>query len=106
MRWNYKTILVIVIALLLTGSLAQAQKQSWNWNFKGGILLPGTVSVEGYDADTNLGWTANTVFDALVAEKLSMGGYFSYSGTTEAESGEDLSANILVVNLVKKLGKK
>jgi len=97
MRWNYKTILVIVIALLLTCSLAQAQKQSWNWNFKGGILLPGTVTVEGYDGDTNLGWIVNTAFDAMVAEKLSMGGYFFYSGTSEAESGEDLSANIMSI---------
>jgi len=97
MRWNYKTILIIVIALLLTCSLAQAQKQSWNWNFKGGILLPGTVTVEGYDGDTNLGWIVNTAFDAMVAEKLSMGGYFFYSGTSEAESGEDLSANIMTI---------
>jgi hypothetical protein len=98
MNRNYKSILVIVIALLLFGSLAQAQNQSWNWNFKGGILLPGTVTVEGFgDGDTNLGWIANTAFDALVAEKLSMGGYFSYAGTSEAESGEDLSANIMSI---------
>ena len=97
MRCNYKLILVIVIALLLTGSLVQAQKQSWNLNFKGGILLPGTVTVEGFDGDTNLGWIVNTAFDAMVAKKLSMGGYFFYSGTSEAESGEDLSANIMSI---------
>ena len=97
MRLNYKTILVICVALLLTGSLAQAQNQSWNWNFKGGIILPGTVTVEGYDADTELGWIVNTVFDAMVAEKLSMGGYFFYSGLTEAESGESNGANIMSI---------
>jgi hypothetical protein len=97
MRWNYKTILVIVIALLLTGSLVQAQEQSWNWNFKGGILFPGTITVEGFDADTEMGWTANTAFDAMVAEKFSMGGFFSYSGTTEAESGESYGANIMSI---------
>jgi len=98
MCWNHKTIFVIVIALLLSGSLVQAQNQSWNWNFKGGILLPGTVTVEGLgDGDTNMGWIVNTAFDALLAEKFSMGGYFSYAGTSEAESGEDLSANIMSI---------
>jgi hypothetical protein len=97
MRWNYRTILVIVITLVLFGSVAQAQKQSWNWNLKGGIMLPGTVSVEGFDADTELGWIVNTAFDAMVAEKLSMGGYFFYSGITEAESGESLGANVMSI---------
>jgi len=97
MRWNYKTILVILVALLLFGSVAQAQKQAWNWNIKGGIMLPGTVSIEGFDADTELGWIANTAFDAMVAEKLSMGVYFFYSGITEAETGESLSANLMSI---------
>jgi len=97
MRWNYKTILVILVALLLFGSVAQAQKQEWNWNIKGGIMLPGTVSIEGFDADTELGWIANTAFDAMVAEKLSMGVYFFYSGITEAETGESLSANLMSI---------
>ena len=97
MRWNYRTFLLIVIVVLISTSFVQAQKQSWNLNFKGGILLPGTVTVEGYDGDTNLGWIVNTAFDAMVAEKLSMGGYFFYSGTSEAETGEDLSANIMSI---------
>ena len=97
MRLNNRMILVIVIALLLSVSFVHAQKQSWNWNFKGGILLPGTVSVEGFDGDTNMGWIINTAFDAVVAEKFSMGGYLFYSGTSEAESGEDLSANIMSI---------
>lgn len=97
MRLNYKSILVIVLTVLLVSSLAHAQKQSWNWNFKGGIMLPGTVTIEGFDADTELGWIANTAFDAMVAEKLSMGGYFFYSGITEAETGESLGANVLSI---------
>jgi hypothetical protein len=97
MRWNYKTILVIVVALMLFGSVAQAQKQSWNLNFKGGIMLPGTVTIEGFDADTEMGWIVNTAFDAMVAEKLSMGGYFFYSGITEGETGESNSANIMSI---------
>ena len=97
MRWNYKLILVVV-AVLLSASFANAQKQSWNWNFKGGIILPGTVTIEGFgDVDTNMGWIINTAFDAMVAEKLSMGGYFFYSGISEAESGEDNGANVMTI---------
>jgi hypothetical protein len=97
MRWNYKSILVTIVIVMLFTSMSLAQKQSWNWNFKGGVLLPGTVTVEGIDGDTNLGWIFNTAIDAMVAEKLSMGGYFFYSGTSEAETGEDLSANIMSI---------
>ncbi|MCK4559513.1 MAG: hypothetical protein KAV45_06985 [Calditrichia bacterium] len=97
MRWNYRTILVIVIAVLLSSTFVHAQKQSWNLNFKGGIMLPGTITVDGYDGDTELGWIVNTAFDGMVAEKLSMGGYFFYSGISEAETGESLSANIMSI---------
>jgi hypothetical protein len=82
---------------MLTSSTLFAQDQSWNWNFKGGIMLPGTVTVDGYDGDTELGWIVNTAFDAMVAQKLSMGGYLFYSGVTEAETGESLGANVLSI---------
>jgi hypothetical protein len=97
MRWNYKSFLVIVMVILLCSSFAHAQKQGWNWNFKGGIMLPGTVTVEGFDADTELGWIANTAFDAVVAEKFTMGGYFFYAGITEGETGESESANVMSI---------
>jgi hypothetical protein len=84
----------MLLIFFVAASMGYAQKQSWNMNFKGGILMPGTVTIEGFDVDTELGWTANTAFDALLAEKFSMGGFFSYSGT-ESEGGE--SANILAI---------
>lgn len=94
----YKSALIAGIVLILFSATIQAQEQSWNWNFKGGIMLPGTVTIEGFgDADTELGWIVNTAFDALVAEKFSMGGYLFYSGITEAESGESYGANVLSI---------
>ena len=47
-----KKTIVTIIFVLFTASLVQAQSQSWNLNFKGGILLPGTITVQGYDGDT------------------------------------------------------
>jgi hypothetical protein len=90
---NTITVIAILLMLFLTTSAVQAQKQSWNMNFKGGLMLPGTVTVQGYDAGTDMGWIGNLAFDALVAEKLSMGGYFFYSGVTAEDT--DNSANIL-----------
>jgi hypothetical protein len=95
MQRKYNSFLIIITAVILSSSLVHAQEQTWNWNFKGGIMLPGTVTVEGYDADTELGWIANTAFDAMVAEKLSMGAYLFYSGITEAETGYSEEANVL-----------
>jgi len=93
MKKNAISVIAILLMVLVSTSAVQAQKQSWNMNIKGGIMLPGTVTVEGYDADTDMGWIGNLAFDALLAEKISMGGYFFYSGVTA--EGSDEGANIL-----------
>jgi len=93
---NGRFTVIILVVLFMTQILPlQAQSQSWNFNIKGGILLPGTVTIEGFDVDTDMGWIANAAFDALLAEKFSMGGYFFYAGTSPEESDE--SANIMSI---------
>ena len=88
--------LIIIFVLLSTFiSSGQAQNQEWNLNFKGGVLFPGTVSIEGFEVDTETGWIFNVAGDAMVAEKLSMGGYFFYAGTSEEISEE--TANIMSI---------
>ena len=93
MKKNVLSVMVILLLIFVSTTVVQAQKQSWNMNIKGGILLPGTVTVEGYDADLDMGWIANLAIDALLAEKVSMGGFVYYSGVTPEELDE--SANIL-----------
>ncbi len=93
MKKNVVSVIVILLMVLISTSAVQAQKQSWNMNIKGGIMLPGTVTVEGYDADTEMGWIGNLAFDALLAEKVSMGGFLFYAGITPEDLDE--SANIL-----------
>ena len=94
MRMKRNTQMISVIIIFITISIGHAQNQSWNMNFKGGVMLPGTVTIEGYDVDTEMGWIINTAYDAMVAEKFSMGGYLFYSGI-ESEGGEP--ANILAI---------
>jgi len=91
MKFFFTLLLITVVVFLIT----PAQAQNWNMNIKGGVMLPGTVSIEGFDVDTETGWIINTAYDAMVAEKLSMGGYFFYAGITEEESGE--GANIMTI---------
>jgi len=74
---NFITLLLITVVVF---SITSAQAQNWNMNIKGGVILPGTVSIEGNEVDTETGWIINTAYDALVAEKLSMGGYFFMPG--------------------------
>ena len=95
MRKGIFTVFTLVLVLISLTLPVQAQSQSWNFNIKGGILLPGTITIEGYDVDTDMGWIANAAFDALLAEKISMGGYFFYAGTSPEESDE--SANIMTI---------
>ena len=95
MRKGLFTIMTLVMLSLVLIPPLQAQSQSWNFNIKGGLLLPGPVTIEGFDVDTEMGWIFNAAYDALLAEKISMGAYFSYAGTTP-ENG-DASANILAI---------
>lgn len=97
MRRKLYSAAVLTAAIVLLSSTIKAQEQSWNWNFKGGVMLPGTVTIEGFDVDTETGWILNTAFDALLMPKFSMGGYLLYSGVTEAETGESLSANVFAI---------
>jgi hypothetical protein len=95
MRKNRLIVFLLVLFMLSMTSLLQAQSQSWNFNIKGGILMPGTVSIQGFEVDTDMGWIANAAFDALLAEKISMGGYFFYAGTSP--EGSDQTANIMTI---------
>ena len=47
MKKNAISVIAILLMVLVSTSAVQAQKQSWNMNIKGGIMLPGTVTVEG-----------------------------------------------------------
>jgi hypothetical protein len=92
MNASTRFVFLLILCLLFT-SLSFGQKQSWNLNFKGGVLLPGTVYIAEFDVDvgTEMGWIANLTYDAMVGEKISMGGYFFYSGTTAEESSETVN---------------
>jgi len=90
-----KSVYMLLLVAAIVFSISTAQAQNWNMNFKGGVMMPGTVSIEGFEVDTETGWIINTAYDAMVAEKLSMGGYFFYSGITEESSGE--GANIMSI---------
>ena len=79
MKLNY-TMLVSFLMVLLVVTFATSQEQSWNVNFKGGLLLPGKVKIDGGEVDTNTGWLIHGYFDGKVAPKLSLGGLFYLQG--------------------------
>ena len=89
---NFYRIMMVVILLISVNAL---QAQNWNMNIKAGAIFPGTVTIEGIDFGTETGWILNSAYDAILVEKLSMGGYFFYAGVTEEESGE--GANIMTI---------
>ena len=90
-----KTVYTCIVIAVMVVSISSVNAQNWNMNIKGGMMLPGTVTIEGVDFDTESGWIINTAYDAMVAEKLSMGGYFFYSGITAEYNGE--GANIMAI---------
>ena len=67
--------------------------QTWNLGAKGGLLFPGTVNVEGYDADTEMGFMLGSYIDALIVPKLSLGAYADFYHTSTEIGG--YSASVL-----------
>ena len=98
MKLNY-TMLVSFLMVLLVVTFATSQEQSWNVNFKGGLLLPGTVKIDGGEVDTNTGWLIHGYVDAMVAPKLSLGGFVLFAGTSAADAPEGVDAGANIITL-------
>lgn len=95
--------LLCMVLVASSMSAASAQEQSWNFTVKGGLLLPGTVTVDGGygsgDLDTNTGWLLNAGIDAMVAPKLSIGGFLLLAGTSVGDSDEGAMVTTLGATL-------
>ncbi len=85
-----RVVLLCTVLVAVSISAGNAQEQTWNFTFKGGLLMPGTVTVSppGWDLDTNMGWILNAYYDAMVAPKLSIGGFLVLAGTSVDEADE------------------
>ena len=98
MKRTYCVLLGFILVFTVSTSVF-SQDQSWNLNFKGGLLFPGTVSVDGFDLDTEMGWLIHGNVDAMVAPKLSLGGFILIAGTSAADFDESASITTLGATL-------
>ena len=96
--------LLCLVFVALSISVGNAQEQQWNFTFKGGPLLPGTVNIDppGADVDTDMGWLLNAYIDALVAPKLSFGGFLLLAGTSASGGGTDSGATVATLGMTMK----
>lgn len=100
-----KPLRVALLCVVLVASLASAgiaQDQKWNFTFKGGLMMPGSVDVEGYEFDTGTGWLLNAYFDAYVAPKLSIGAFLMLAGPSVTVTGDDYGVNITTIGATLK----
>ena len=97
-----RIVLLCLVLVALSISTGSAQEQTWNFTFKGGLLLPGSVTVEGYDFDTGTGWLLNAHFDGYVAPKLSIGAFLMLAGPSVTVYGDDYGANITTIGATLK----
>ena len=81
---------LFVLFILILPILAFAQSdQSWNAGIKVGPLFPGTISIEGFEVDTQMGFIFDGSIDAMISPKLSMGACILYASTTDDIIEED-----------------
>jgi hypothetical protein len=99
-----RVVLVCAVLVALSLSAANAQGQKWNFTFKGGLLMPGGVTVDppGRDFDTGSGWLLNAYFDGMVAPKLSIGAFLLLSGPSVTVLGDDYGVTITTLGATVK----
>lgn len=74
---------------------AHPPERTWGLGLKAGPLMPGTVSVEDVDVDTEMGYVLSANADYIVTPKFSMGAYILRAST----SAEDFDADASVLGM-------
>jgi len=84
-----KHMVKIVLALLVSVSMVSfafaagdLQNRTRDIGLFGGVLLPGTISIEDADVDTEMGFTLKAYFDQFVSSMFAVGVYGQYSATS------------------------
>jgi hypothetical protein len=96
-----KHMVKVVLALLVSVSMVSfafaagdLQNRTRDIGLFGGVLLPGTISIEDVDVDTEMGFTLKAYFDQFVSPMFAVGVYGQYCNTTltygDLEAGADM----------------
>ncbi len=94
--------LACMVLVALSVSVGHAQEQQWSITVKGGLLMPGSVTVESMSLDTNMGFLANAYFDAMVAPKLSIGGFLQMAFPSVTAWGDDYGVTVTTLGATMK----
>jgi hypothetical protein len=94
--------LLCMVLVVLSISAGNAQEQQWSLTFKGGLLMPGGVTIEGRDFDTNMGLLWNAYFDAMVAPKFSIGGFLQMAFPSVTALGDDYGVTVTTIGATMK----
>lgn len=79
MRKKLTLLLAAMTFCLTVSALAAERQKEIEIGISGGILLPGTIDVSGYEVDTKLAPLFRFILDAYVAERLMMGAYVNFA---------------------------
>jgi len=96
--------LLCMVLVAVTISAGSAQEQKWNFTFKGGLLLPGGVTIDppGWSFDTGAGWLVNGYFDAIVAPKLAIGAFRMLAVPSVTVLGDDYGVTVTTLGATMK----
>lgn len=78
-------LIIMVFIFAVTVSPAKSETDTLDVCISGNFWLPGTINVEGFDADKSGGLLFRGFVDSLVAEKLTMGAFLNLAPSVEVE---------------------
>ncbi|HXK65595.1 MAG TPA: hypothetical protein PK348_04955 [Spirochaetota bacterium] len=85
MKYTVKLIFAVLVCLTMVSFGMAAENldnRTRDIGLYGGVLLPGTISIEDADEDTEMGFTLKAYFDQFVSPMFSVGVYGQYAATS------------------------
>lgn len=85
MKYTVKILLAVLVSVAMVSwsfAAGDLQNRSRDIGLYGGVLLPGTVSIEDWEVDTEMGFTLKAYFDQFLSPMFGVGVYGQYAATS------------------------
>jgi len=90
-----KSVVMLVAMILMVPGRTSAQESPGGLSVAGGLLLPGTVSVDGYDLDSESSLLVRLTYDSFRMPTLGFGAFLNYSNVgVEGETGSMITLGV------------
>ncbi len=94
---KWKSVVTLAALILIVPGRSSAQESSSGFGAAAGLLLPGTVSADGFDLDSETSLLLRLTFDSFRSKTLGFGVFMNYSNVgVEGETGSMVTLGVAI----------